>query len=71
MMKKYRSSKVFCHILFAFLWLAAGNAATQIFAQPPAAQSAAQAEVKINPAIFDQYVGQYEDAEAADGVAIG
>lgn len=67
-MKKLYSLNALLRIFSVFLFLTAGDAATtQLFAQPPATQSA-PAEVKINPKIFDAYVGQYEDAPNLGGL---
>ncbi len=53
-------------VFSALLWFASANNTTQTFAQQPAPQPT-PVEIKIEPTVFDAYVGQYEDAENLGG----
>ena len=58
----YKRLAIFSHVIISLLFLSTFIAAGQELARqtPP--------EVKINPAVFDAYTGQYEDAQNLAGV---
>ena len=59
-----KQSGRFSFIVLALMWLIIAQSAPIAFAQTP---QPTQVEVKIDPKIFDRYVGQYEDAANLGG----
>ena len=60
-MKKLCRANLVYYTLLALLWCSLGQDSTRVLAQQPTPQPT-PVEVKIDPKIFDAYVGQYEDA---------
>ncbi len=65
-MKKLFRIHIFRFTFFALLWFSLGQTSTHTLAQQPTMQPT-PVEVKIEPKIFDAYVGQYEDAANLGG----
>src|SRR5688572_8451465 len=66
-MKKLRPAIVARFTFFILLWLSFGAATAPVVrAQQPAPQPT-PVEIKIDPKVFDAYVGQYEDAANLGG----
>lgn len=65
-MKKNIYPKIAFIVFSALLWFSSGQVSRQIFAQQPTPPI--PAEIKIEPKIFDAYVGQYEDRENLGGI---
>ena len=66
-MKKFYRILIACFVLSVLLWFSSANNTTQILAQQPTPQQPTPVEIKIEPTVFDAYVGQYEDAENLGG----
>lgn len=65
-MKNLRRANIVFLVLTSLLWFSSVQFSTQILAQPMPQPT--PVEIKIDPAKFDAYVGQYEDRENLGGV---
>src|SRR5688572_13486290 len=59
-MKKLCHANIVFLVFTVLLWFSSGQASNQVLAQPTPQPT--PVEIKIDPAKFDPYVGQYEDA---------
>ena len=65
-MKRLCRAYIFLCTFFALLWFSFGQPAIHTLAQQPTTQPK-PVETKVDPKIFDAYVGQYEDAANLGG----